>query len=195
MQIFLSAFDDIPDPQADTTRHVLGELLVIASVAVLCGATTCAGMATFGRAKKRLFRGVLNLKHAVPTHDTFPAIFRMLDPRALDAAFGKVLAVVAALMRDGDCSPSTERRCGGHRARRKARAYRTAGRCAKSELDRETMLRRAANGRSPARRKAAFQVASDRSGGSGIDAGHDGLWFWPTALCVNRRPKLGLTQF
>ncbi|WP_240722865.1 transposase family protein [Poseidonocella sp. HB161398] len=62
MQIFRFAFDDIPDPQADNARHDLGELLVIAFVAVLCGATTCAGMATFGRAKKCLFRGFLNLK-------------------------------------------------------------------------------------------------------------------------------------
>lgn len=102
MQIFLSAFDEIPDPRADNARHDLGELLVIAFVAVLCGATTCAGMATFGRAKESLFRGFLNLKHAIPSHDTFSAVLRMLDPKALDAAFGKVLAEVAALMRDGD---------------------------------------------------------------------------------------------
>ena len=42
MQIFLSAFDDIPDPRADNARHDLGELLVVAFVAVLCGATSCA---------------------------------------------------------------------------------------------------------------------------------------------------------
>ncbi|WP_347268161.1 ISAs1 family transposase [Paracoccus sp. (in: a-proteobacteria)] len=102
MQIFLSAFDDIPDPRADNARHDLGELLVIAFVAVLCGATTCAGMATFGRAKESLFRGFLNLKHAIPSHDTFSTVFRMLDPKALDAAFGKVLAEVAALLREGD---------------------------------------------------------------------------------------------
>ncbi|WP_253949449.1 ISAs1 family transposase [Mangrovicoccus sp. HB161399] len=102
MQIFLSAFDDIPDPRADNARHDLGELLVIAFVAVLCGATTCAGMATFGREKESLFRDFLNLKHAIPSHDTFSTVFRMLDPKALDTAFGRVLADVAALMRDGD---------------------------------------------------------------------------------------------
>jgi hypothetical protein len=30
MQIFLSAFDDVPDPRASNARHDLGELLVIA---------------------------------------------------------------------------------------------------------------------------------------------------------------------
>ena len=98
----LSAFEDLPDPRAENTRHDLGELLVIAFVSVLCGATSCAEMAAFGRAKESVFRGFLKLKHAVPSHDTFSAVFRMIDPKALDAAFGRVLADVAALLRDGD---------------------------------------------------------------------------------------------
>jgi hypothetical protein len=51
MQIFLSAFDDVPDPRASNARHDLGELLVIAFVSVLCGSASCAEMAAFGRAK------------------------------------------------------------------------------------------------------------------------------------------------
>ncbi|WP_140849448.1 ISAs1 family transposase [Paracoccus sp. FO-3] len=102
MDIFLSAFDDVPDPRAENARHDLGELLVIAFVSVLCGATSCAEMAAFGRAKERVFNGFLKLKHAIPSHDTFSAVFRMIDPKALDAAFGRVLADVAALLREGD---------------------------------------------------------------------------------------------
>lgn len=102
MHLFLSAFEDVPDPRAENTRHDLGELLVIAFVSVLCGATSCAEMAAFGRAKESVFRGFLKLKHAVPSHDTFSAVFRMIDPKALDAAFGRVLADVAALLQDGD---------------------------------------------------------------------------------------------
>lgn len=102
MQIFLSAFDDVPDPRASNARHDLGELLVIAFVSVLCGSASCAEMAAFGRAKERLFRDFLKLKHAIPSHDTFSEIFRVIDPKALDAAFGKVLADVAALLKDGD---------------------------------------------------------------------------------------------
>lgn len=102
MHIFLSAFDDIPDPRAENTRHDLGELLVIAFVSVLCGATSCAEMAAFGRAKDSVFRCFLKLKHDVPSHDTFSAVFRMIDPKSLDAAFGQVLADVAALLREGD---------------------------------------------------------------------------------------------
>lgn len=102
MNIFLSAFEDIPDPRAENARHDLRELLVVAFVSVLCGATSCAEMAAFGRAKENVFRGFLKLKHSIPSHDTFSAVFRMIDPKALDAAFGKVLADVAALIKDGD---------------------------------------------------------------------------------------------
>ena len=102
MRIFLSASEGVPDPRASDARHDLGELLVIAFVSVLCGSSSCAEMAAFGRAKEPLFRDFLKLKHAIPAHDTFTDVFRMIDPRALDAAFGKVLADVAALLQDGD---------------------------------------------------------------------------------------------
>jgi predicted transposase YbfD/YdcC len=102
MHLFLSAFNEVPDPRAGNARHDLAELLVIAFVSVLCGATSCAEMAAFGRSKERVFREFLKLRHAVPSHDTFSAVFRMIDPKALDAAFGRVLADIAARIRDGD---------------------------------------------------------------------------------------------
>ena len=92
MDIFLAAFDDIPDPRADNARHDLCELLVVSFVAVLCGATICAEMADFGRAKEHVFRDFLKLRHSIPSHDTFSTVFRIIDPKALDAAFGRVLA-------------------------------------------------------------------------------------------------------
>ena len=102
MDIFLAAFDDIPDPRADNARHDLCELLVVSFVAVLCGATSCAEMADFGRAKEHVFRDFLKLRHSISSHDTFSTVFRMIDPKALDAAFGRVLAQIAALLGDGD---------------------------------------------------------------------------------------------
>ena len=102
MDIFLAAFDDIPDPWADNARHDLCELLVVGFVAVLCCATSCAEMADFGRAKEHVFRGFLKLRHAIPSHDTFSTVFRMIDPKALDAAVGRVPAQIAAMLGDGD---------------------------------------------------------------------------------------------
>src|SRR5690554_1860935 len=98
MHIFLSAFDDVPDPRAENARHDLGDLLVITFVSVLCGATSCAEISAFGRAKENVFRNFLKLKHAIPSRDTFSAVLGMIDPKALDAAFGQVLADVSALL-------------------------------------------------------------------------------------------------
>ena len=51
MQLFIAAFENVPDPRAESTRHDLVELLIIAFIAVLCGARSCSEMAEFGREK------------------------------------------------------------------------------------------------------------------------------------------------
>jgi len=40
MQLFLAAFESVPDPRAENTRHDLVEILLIAFLAVLCGRST-----------------------------------------------------------------------------------------------------------------------------------------------------------
>ena len=102
MQLFIAAFESVADPRAENTRHDLVELLIIAFIAVLCGARSCSEMAEFGREKIRLLKRFLKLKHGVPSHDTFSTVLRMLDPKALDAAFGRITAgLVAALAKGG----------------------------------------------------------------------------------------------
>ena len=54
MQVFLSAFKDVPDPRASNTRHDLEELLVIAFVSVICRASSCSEMAAFAKAKEHI---------------------------------------------------------------------------------------------------------------------------------------------
>jgi len=123
MDIFLAAFDEVPDPRAGNARHDLCELLVVAFVAVLCGASSCAEMADFGRAKDHVFRGFLKLRHAIPSHDTDPTVFRMIDLKALDAAFGRVPAQIAALLGPARPDSATAPQC--HRHRRQGAARRT----------------------------------------------------------------------
>jgi hypothetical protein len=102
MHLFVSAFEDVPDRSASNIRHDLGELQVIAFVSALCGATSCAELAAFDPAKWRGFSDFLKRQHAVPSHDAFSAVFRMIAPRALVAASGPVLADDAALLRGGN---------------------------------------------------------------------------------------------
>lgn len=87
MDTFYEIFGDLPDPRADNSRHDLVEILFIAFLASLCGARDCSAMALFGRMKEELLRSILTLKHGIPSHDTFSAVFRMLDPKAFEAAF------------------------------------------------------------------------------------------------------------
>jgi len=102
MHLFIAGFESVPDPRAENVRHDLVELLVIAFIAVLCGAQNCSEMAEFGREKLKFFRRFLELRHGVPSHDTFSTVLRMLDPKALDAAFGQIAArLVAALAKGG----------------------------------------------------------------------------------------------
>ena len=102
MQLFLTAFESVADPRAENTRHDLAEILIIAFLAVLCGAQHCCEMAAFGRSKIKFLKRFLKLRHGVPSHDTFSTVFRMLDPKALDAAFGSLTArLVAALQKGG----------------------------------------------------------------------------------------------
>ena len=102
MQLFLTAFESVPDPRAENSRHDLIEILLIAFLGVLCGARHCSEMAAFGRAKLKFLKRFLKLKHGIPSHDTFSTVFRMLEPKALDAAFGRLTAtLVAALTKGG----------------------------------------------------------------------------------------------
>ena len=102
MQLFLTAFRSVPDPRAENTRHNLAELLIIAFLAILCGARHCSEMAEFGHAKLEFLKRFLRLEYGIPSHDTFSTVFRMLDARALDAAFTSLTAnLVAALAAGG----------------------------------------------------------------------------------------------
>jgi predicted transposase YbfD/YdcC len=101
MQLLIRAFKSVPDPRADNVRHDLVEVLIIAFISVLCGATNCSEMAEFGRTKIRFLKRFLKLRHGIPSHDTFSNVLRIIDPRALDAAFGSLTASLLKALSDG----------------------------------------------------------------------------------------------
>ena len=73
----------------------------IAFTAVLWGATSCCEMPSSGRTKLRFLKRFLKLKHGIPSHDTFSTVLRMIDPKALDAAFGSLTATLLEALTDG----------------------------------------------------------------------------------------------
>lgn len=96
MDRFAECFEDLPDPRADNAVHDLTELLFIALMATLCGATSCTDMALFARMKAYFWQDVLVLKHGLPSHDTFSRVFRLLDPKAFEKAFRRFMKAFAA---------------------------------------------------------------------------------------------------
>lgn len=96
MKSFAACFADVPDPRAQNALHDLRELLFIALLSTLCGATSCADMALFARTKAYLLRPVLTLRYGLPSHDTFSRVFRLLDPKAFERCFRQFMTAFAA---------------------------------------------------------------------------------------------------
>src|SRR6184192_3079154 len=96
MRGFGECFADLPDPRAENALHDLTEILFIALLATLCGATSCTDMALFARMKAYLWQDVLVLENGLPSHDTFSRVFRMLDPKAFETSFRRFMKAFAA---------------------------------------------------------------------------------------------------
>ena len=81
------AFGDLKDPRSRSPEHALSELLVVAIAAILSGADSWVGIATWGEAKIEWLRQYLRLANGVPSHDTFGRVFAMLDAKHFEACF------------------------------------------------------------------------------------------------------------
>lgn len=89
MRKFKRAFSRVADPRARNAQYPLVDVIFIALAATLCGAQHCTEMEQFGHSKEALLREVLELKHGIPSHDTFSTVFRALSPEAFGAALAK----------------------------------------------------------------------------------------------------------
>lgn len=81
-------FGKIPDPRiGNATRHKLMDLLVVAILAVICGADGWSDVELFGKSKQKWLQGFLELPHGIPSHDTFGRVFARIDPQAFERGF------------------------------------------------------------------------------------------------------------
>lgn len=97
-------FRPLKDPRASNSRHDLVEILVIALAATLAGAKTCTEFEFFGKGREELLRQLLDLRHGIPSHDTFSNVFRALDPKGLEAVlrkFSKSFGIKGVVSIDG----------------------------------------------------------------------------------------------
>jgi predicted transposase YbfD/YdcC len=87
------AFAVLPDPRrGPARRYNLGEMIVMALCAVLCGEDTWVGMAEWAADNVAWLKGYLKLKGGTPSHDTFGRVFRILDATVFEACFRKWIA-------------------------------------------------------------------------------------------------------
>jgi predicted transposase YbfD/YdcC len=93
LEQFSECWEGLEDPRSGNAGlHDFHELLVIALCTVLCGGQGAVDMALFAKAKESFLRGFLELKHGLPSHDTFSRLFRNLDPDQFRASFQQFMA-------------------------------------------------------------------------------------------------------
>ncbi|MFO1476364.1 MAG: ISAs1 family transposase [Verrucomicrobiota bacterium] len=77
----ITILKEVPDPRMDRRKlHALPDVLSIAICALLCGADSFEDMEVFGEAKSEWFESFLELRHGIPSHDTFNRVFAAMDP-------------------------------------------------------------------------------------------------------------------
>ena len=83
----LRFFGDLPDPRAANVVHKLTDLFAIAICAVICGAEGWVDVELFARSKQAWLSTFLDLRHGIPSHDTFGRLFARIDPDAFERCF------------------------------------------------------------------------------------------------------------
>lgn len=93
----LRYFLDLPDPRAANVSHRLIDLIVIAICAVICDADGWQDLEDFAQAKLEWFATFMDLRHGVPSADTFRRVLSSLDPDAFERCFMNWMQSVVTL--------------------------------------------------------------------------------------------------
>jgi len=90
----------LEDPRSEINRkHKLLDIIVIAIIAVICGANDWEAVAFFAQGKEAWLKTFLELPNGIPSHDTFWRLFRWLDAEQFRLCFSKRIAAVSRVTR------------------------------------------------------------------------------------------------
>lgn len=99
VQQLVAHFSDLQDPRrVERCDHLLVDILVIAILAVICGANDCEALAEFGQARYEWLRTFLALPHGIPSHDTFNRVLCLLKPSEFQRGWQNWLTSLVALV-------------------------------------------------------------------------------------------------
>jgi predicted transposase YbfD/YdcC len=81
-------FGELPDPRTGNAKaHIFLEILIIAILAVICGADGWSDVELFGKNKKDWLKTFLELPKGIPSHDTFGRVFAKIKPDEFQKRF------------------------------------------------------------------------------------------------------------
>lgn len=84
----LTIFNQIQDNRRDISKlHKLNDILVMAIIAVICGADTWNNIEEYCSAKEEWLSSFLDLEHGIPSHDTFNRVISSIDSQHFECCF------------------------------------------------------------------------------------------------------------
>ncbi len=91
-------FGGISDPRTgQNVQHKLLDIVTIALCGIICGADNWVDIEMFGQAKYEWLSSFLELKHGIPSHDTFGRVFRRLNAQEFQASFAEWTRAICVL--------------------------------------------------------------------------------------------------
>ena len=92
----LRFFSHLPDPRTGNyVTHKLQDLILIAILAVICGADGWVQVQLWAKCKHKWLATFLELPGGIPSHDTFGRVFAVLAPEQFRACFAQWVSSVA----------------------------------------------------------------------------------------------------
>ena len=106
-------FEDLPDPRTGNAKvHIFLEILIIAILAVICGADGWSDVELFGKNKKAWLKTFLKLPKGIPSHDTFGRVFAKIKPEEFQKRFMEWVRAVEQLTAGQVIAVDGKKNCG-----------------------------------------------------------------------------------
>jgi predicted transposase YbfD/YdcC len=81
-------FSQVKDPRRDLLKlHELNDILLISTLAVICGADTWKDIETFATSKEEFLQTFLELPNGIPKLDTYRRVFAAIDSECFENCF------------------------------------------------------------------------------------------------------------